>query len=338
LSNRFLCASLCAAALTAVLWSPASRARTKLRIACVELTLESGVSEGTRDLLYERLLTQVGAMGSHEVLGKTDIDTMLGLEEERQKLGCLDKASCIAEIGGALGVQQIISGNIGRIGESLLINLKRIDVRQAMAVSRVSRRFKGGSEEQILDALPAIVEELFRSSAEVTDHEPVPDQVTPKPQPGPAREAEGQQGEGPAAEPEAVAPPPSEPAPVPGSGSLSDDRPSLLATQSFWGWLAVGVGGATIVAGAGAGGYALKQQHDLEKQRYNHSTYNDQVDGIESSALAADVLLSIGALATGVGLLVLLLDGGDEAQAAETGAARIELQPMPAGLGLRGSF
>ena len=325
MSFRFRAALLCPTTLALALVPTAAQAAPALRIACVELTLESGVSEGTRDLLYERLLAQVEAAGPHEVLGKTDIDTMLGLEEERQKLGCLDKASCIAEIGGALGVQQIISGNIGRIGESLLLNLKRIDVRRAKAVSRVSRRFKGGSEEQILDALPDIVKELFGTSAEITDHESEPAPAA-EPDPAPAPERQG------TTEPTAT------PVLVAGPGTPDDGKPSLVSRASFWGWLAVGVGVAAVLAGAGAGGYALKQQNDLESKRYNWSTYTRTVNGIESSALAADVLISIGAVAAAVGVVVLLVGGGDDQPAAASSTAQLEVLVSPAGLGLRGSF
>ena len=39
---------------------------------------------------------------------------MLAFEKQRQMLGCAD-TGCIAEIGGALGVDYIISGKVTRI-------------------------------------------------------------------------------------------------------------------------------------------------------------------------------------------------------------------------------
>jgi len=42
---------------------------------------------------------------------------MLGFEQKKQLSGCTD-TSCMVAIGGALGVDKIVTGTVGKLGES----------------------------------------------------------------------------------------------------------------------------------------------------------------------------------------------------------------------------
>jgi hypothetical protein len=75
-------------------------------------------------------------------------------------LGCTD-AGCIAEVGGALGVDRVVHGSVGRVGSSLLVNLSSLDPRKATHAASVSERLKGATDEGFLDALPRIVDDLI---------------------------------------------------------------------------------------------------------------------------------------------------------------------------------
>ena len=67
-------------------------------------------------------------------------------------LGCTD-AVCLAEIGGALGVEYLVTGNVGKVGNRFLVNLQLIDIRQIKVVNRVKR--ESGSEGEMLAAVAA---------------------------------------------------------------------------------------------------------------------------------------------------------------------------------------
>ena len=74
-----------------------------------------------------------------DVLGSADIASMMSLEEERIKLtGCADD-SCLAEIGGALGVQLLASAAIGSVGEKFVVTVKVLDVNEARVLDRVMK-------------------------------------------------------------------------------------------------------------------------------------------------------------------------------------------------------
>ena len=68
---------------------------------------------------------------------------MLAVEQMKQSMGC-DDVSCLAEIGGALGVDYIVSGSILMLGDAYVTQLQLMNIRQGRADGRVSREYSGG--------------------------------------------------------------------------------------------------------------------------------------------------------------------------------------------------
>ena len=93
-------------------------------------------------------------------MSESDISALLGMEKTKAMLGCTD-AGCIAEVGGALGVDRVVHGSVGRVGSSLLVNLSSLDPKKASHAASVSERLKGATDEAFLDALPRIVDDLI---------------------------------------------------------------------------------------------------------------------------------------------------------------------------------
>lgn len=60
---------------------------------------------------------ELDRMGAFQVVTSEAIRSMLAFEKQRQMLGCAD-AGCIAEIGGALGVDYLISGKVTKLAAS----------------------------------------------------------------------------------------------------------------------------------------------------------------------------------------------------------------------------
>ena len=131
-----------------------------LKLAVIKLTAKAGVEQGVVDLFSDALVVELRKRPGLSVMSDSDIVAILGLERQRQVLGCTD-SSCLAEIGGALGVDRLITGSVGRVGGSLIVNVTSLDPGKAQAVNSVSERLKSGSDEAFLDALPNIVSLLL---------------------------------------------------------------------------------------------------------------------------------------------------------------------------------
>ncbi len=135
-----------------------------LRVALLPLSALGGVSKETAQLLGDALAGELRRRPGVSVLTQSDVAALLGAEKTRQMLGCTD-SGCIAELGGALGADRVVHGSIGRVGESLVVNLSALDPRRATTAASVSERLRGAREETFLDVLPTLVDGLLAEPA-----------------------------------------------------------------------------------------------------------------------------------------------------------------------------
>ena len=141
---------------------PEPKSSTRSRLLVMNLEDKGGVSENTRALLNELLLTEFQHARRFEVFGQADITNMLGLEIQRQLAGCADE-SCLAEVGGALGVDRAVFGSLGLIDDVFLFNLKLVNLQTARVEARVSESVTGGEAKLIQTARAAVATILARA-------------------------------------------------------------------------------------------------------------------------------------------------------------------------------
>lgn len=137
--------------------APQLAAAKKPDVAVMPLTARR-VPKGVVEILDELLTAELDASGKFQVLGVRDIEAMLGFEKMKEVLGC-DSISCAVEIGGALGVNLILSGSVGRLGDKIFVQLTLIDSIE----SKVVRRGRGevqNDENLYPDALSMAVAEI----------------------------------------------------------------------------------------------------------------------------------------------------------------------------------
>lgn len=150
--------------------SAASSARTArgrpLRVAVYTLEAkgQEGIPQRTADLVTDSLVAEVRKLQRISTIGMSEIQDMLSHAEAQRMLGC-EADACLIEIGGALGVDLILTGSLGQLGESNLLNLRLIDVSSMEVAGRVNRRLKGGDGEEFLEAVGPAVQELFPEHA-----------------------------------------------------------------------------------------------------------------------------------------------------------------------------
>ncbi|MHB8875016.1 MAG: hypothetical protein ACYC8T_15130 [Myxococcaceae bacterium] len=83
------------------------------------------IDEKTGSLFAEYFARQLEGEGV-TVLLPQEIAAVLGLERQKQLLGCADEngASCLAELAGGLGANGIITGTIGKVGTGFTVSMK----------------------------------------------------------------------------------------------------------------------------------------------------------------------------------------------------------------------
>ncbi|MBW1809526.1 MAG: PEGA domain-containing protein [Deltaproteobacteria bacterium] len=120
----------------------------KLSFAVFDL-VPSGVSKDIAENLTQILSVEIKRVEGASVISRDDMTAMLRLEEDKTLLGCSDDTSCIAEIGGALGVDKLVVGHVGKLSESYIVSLRLIDPREAKVESRITESFRGEPDQLI---------------------------------------------------------------------------------------------------------------------------------------------------------------------------------------------
>lgn len=75
----------------------------------------------------ETFAARLAESGAVRVTTRRDVTTALGVERQRQLLGCAEESStCLAELAGALGAEGLITGEVSQVGRVLQLNIKII--------------------------------------------------------------------------------------------------------------------------------------------------------------------------------------------------------------------
>src|SRR5207249_4712795 len=87
---------------------------SRVKIAVLDLQAR-GVDAGLVQSAGTLIASELNKLEVFKVISREDIRNMLSFEKDKQNLGCEADQACLAEIGGALGVEYIIAGSLAKI-------------------------------------------------------------------------------------------------------------------------------------------------------------------------------------------------------------------------------
>jgi TolB-like protein len=298
--------------LAAALPLAASAAPARVKVAVMDVKNVQGVPEGTAIILTDIVVSEV-ARSRVDVVSKGDIAAMIGFEKEKQILGCSDDSKCLAEIGGALGVDYMLTGQVGLIGSRYRISLLLVDSKKAKVAAR-SARFCDRNEDALAQAAQETVAELLAA--------------IPRPEGAPAAAAAAPPKPA-AAAPKPAAAPPAAVAAAPVSQMVVKRGPNRTGA-----WIAIGASGACVLGGVLLGLSAKSQYNDLSAQQGdpNYATiWLNESRKIERTAKAADGFYLLGVIGAGVGTWLWLSAGSSDGVAVVPVATGDQLGLVAAG-------
>jgi hypothetical protein len=130
------------------------------RVAVYDLELVN-IPEGMGKIITASLLSEVRKLEGASVIGMDEIREMINFEAQRQAMGCDADEACMAEIAGALGMDEIITGRLTEESDGRSFLIRRINQRRAEVVGTVNKRLAIGNGEEFLLAVGPAVEELY---------------------------------------------------------------------------------------------------------------------------------------------------------------------------------
>lgn len=154
---------------------PASAVETtKPKLVVLEMTAGGGIDPSVAAALGDAITLEVEKRGYFTPTSMKELQTMLGVERQRQLLGCSDASAsaCMAELADAIGARFVLSGSLTRLGDGYQLSLQTIDTARAQPIGRSIRIAKDPSV--LIEQVPFAVAE-----ATATTLPPPPSRVLP---------------------------------------------------------------------------------------------------------------------------------------------------------------
>ncbi len=117
------------------------------------------IDERVLSVLDELLVVAMDERSPQRIVGHNDIRALLDHEQLKDALGC-DDVTCAAEIAGALGVEHILTGHVGVLGDTLVITLHQVNTRTQSSEGR-SKATVLNEEPLYPRAIDVAVERLY---------------------------------------------------------------------------------------------------------------------------------------------------------------------------------
>ncbi|MGC4122848.1 MAG: hypothetical protein QM765_51405 [Myxococcales bacterium] len=283
--SRFLLLLALALLLPAVAHAAAPVKRVKIAVLDVRAV---GAFDPKTVQGLSTLVASEAAKGPFKVYAGADLSALMGFEKQKQLLGCAE-SSCLAELGGALGVDYLLSTEVSEIGGVWLLSMTLLDVVHSQAANRVTQRTE--KLKELIDlAQTATTEALSAIAPKADSARPdgsSPAVAQPEPKTGPKPDA-------------------AKPASATVQVAAAPQRMSTIRTAG----IALDAVGAAALIGGGVCGILSLGNYDKAKSTANLADFESARSAGKTQALAADVLYGAGAVALGVGL-VLTIIGGD---------------------------
>jgi len=224
----------------------------------------------------------------------SEIQTLLGLEAQKQLLGCDVDSSCLAEIGGALGAPYVLSSQVSRVGSTWLLQLSLLDAAKSETLHRATREVAG------IDPLVSAIKETV---VEILSRMPELGNVT-----GPVAGAASTD-------------------PIPSVAPRNKKSKTLF-------WIGLGGGLALMGAGSGmlVSGQTAIRRHNVASWRLEEISTEDPHDDLMDLKQARKVtsLRNGGIVAAGLGAALIALDLALLSGRGDKGAS-VALMPLPDG-------
>jgi hypothetical protein len=285
-------------------------AEDALRIALFKTASEDADLQSLAAAIDPVLLSELGNVPNLQVAARPALD----LPSMQLAVDCVgETAECLARAAKEAQSEGLVAPLVRRIGAEVVVTVLLHDARKQTTITAATRRYSGQHvEDQVLDAIPGMVRELFGLQSAPSD-QPPPPATAPSEAPELSSET---------SPPVAVA----KPLPI---------LPIVVG--------AVGV--ALIAAGVGFGVAAKSTEDDYAKLKIGDGDKaaagraQDKIDSAATQAMLSNLGIGVGAasVAAGIVLFVLQSQSGDDHDAAQA-ASGMRLASGLAQLTLSGTW
>lgn len=142
--------------LAALLAFAAPQEKTQLLVLDLDAV---DVDKAKVSILNGRIASLLSAKSQIEAVTSSDIQAMAKLEANKAAVGC-DESSCLAEIANALGARYVVYGRVGKLDETILLQLNLFDASVGKPVSR--QEAQGAKLQDLSNDMPQVLDGLLK--------------------------------------------------------------------------------------------------------------------------------------------------------------------------------
>jgi hypothetical protein len=132
-----------------------------VRVAVLDPRATGEIPPRALAVFAQSLVPEVRKLEGVSAIGMAEIRDMLGFEYQRQMLGCAQDDACLAEIAGALGVDELVTTDLVLNGKTYALAVRRVDLRKARVAQSFDRTFEKRDGEELLAIVGPAVAGLY---------------------------------------------------------------------------------------------------------------------------------------------------------------------------------
>lgn len=114
-------------------------------------------------VLTDALGVRLQATGQYRLMERAQIDRVLS-EQGFQQSGACSASDCAIEMGRLLGIDQMVVGTVGLLGQTYTMSARRVSVESGEILASASSNYSGRIDGLLVESIPALVQELGRNA------------------------------------------------------------------------------------------------------------------------------------------------------------------------------
>ncbi len=131
-------------------------------ILAIEQLIPHNVEQSAANIITDRLRAELINANIFRIMERGQMDVILKEQGFQQSGGC--DAECLVEVGQLLGVDQMIVGTVGKIGELFTISARMLDVETGEVLFTVNNDYEGKISGLLSIAVPIIANNIVVKS------------------------------------------------------------------------------------------------------------------------------------------------------------------------------
>jgi TolB-like protein len=136
--------------------SPEATAQPRQRVVVLPISPSEPALAMLAGTVAEQVASELSRSPELEVVSASDIAVTIGIERQKELLGCAEtRDQCMTEMSAALGAPWILSGSLGRAGDRYRLDLKLLRSSDGKAVFRSGESLQ--KESEVFDAVTRLV-------------------------------------------------------------------------------------------------------------------------------------------------------------------------------------